>query len=75
MRQVLAMTLSGIAIGLPIAWGSSRLVQSFLYGIQPNDPAAIGFAAAALMGAAALAGYAPALRASRVDPMTTLRHE
>jgi ABC-type lipoprotein release transport system permease subunit len=46
-----------------------------ILGMKPNDPLALTRAAAILMGAALLAGYAPARRASRIDPMTVLRHE
>jgi len=75
MHEVLAMVGIGLAIGLPAAWLSSRLVASLLYGIRPNDPAAIAAAAAVLAGVALLAGYIPAVRASRVDPMRALHYE
>jgi ABC-type antimicrobial peptide transport system permease subunit len=75
MTQVLLMAILGLAIGAPIAYGSSRLVASFLYGIAGNDPIALGIAIGTLIAAAALAGYAPARRACRVDPMVALRHE
>jgi ABC-type antimicrobial peptide transport system permease subunit len=75
LRDVVVLAGAGIAIGVPVALGASRFVASFLYGMKPNDPLAIGVAAAALLAAAILAGYAPARRASRIDPMTALRHE
>jgi ABC-type antimicrobial peptide transport system permease subunit len=50
-------------------------VRSFLYGIKPNDPLAVGIAVGILMTAAIVAGYAPARRASRIDPMVALRSE
>jgi ABC-type antimicrobial peptide transport system permease subunit len=43
--------------------------------MKPNDPLAMALAVAILLGAALLAGYAPARKASRIDPMTALRHE
>jgi predicted permease len=73
--QVVALAAVGSAIGIPAAFGASKLVASFLYGMKPNDPLAISGAVAILLGAAILAGYAPARRASRIDPMVALRHE
>jgi len=75
MRQVMAMAIAGLAIGAPIAYASSRLVESFLFGVKPNDPASLAAAIATLVIAALVAGYAPARRASRIDPMAALRHE
>ncbi|MBZ5606442.1 MAG: ABC transporter permease [Acidobacteriia bacterium] len=75
LRQVLVMAAIGLVIGFPVAYGLSRLVESLLYGIRPNDPAALAIAAATLIAAAVLAGYAPARRASRIDPIAALRHE
>jgi ABC-type antimicrobial peptide transport system permease subunit len=75
LRQVLVLTAIGLLIGLPTALGVSRFVQSFLYGMKPNDPLAMIAAVASLLSAAILAGYFPARKASRVDPMVALRHE
>ena len=75
MREVLALAAAGLAIGLAAAWETTRFVESFLFGMKPNDPAAIAAAVAILAAAALTAGYAPAWRASRIDPMTALRHE
>jgi predicted permease len=75
LREVLVMALVGLAIGLPVAFGTTRFVRSFLFQMKPNDPAALVAAAAALLAAAALAGYGPAWRASRIDPWTALRDE
>jgi ABC-type antimicrobial peptide transport system permease subunit len=74
LRQVFILAAVGLAIGLPIAFGASKLVSSFLYGMKPNDPLAIAAAVAILLVAAILAGYAPARRASQIDPMVALRH-
>ena len=54
---------------------AGRLVISLLYGVRPNDPAQLAAAALILAAAAALAGYLPARRAARLDPMITLREE
>jgi predicted permease len=75
LRHVLVLAALGLAIGVTVAFGASKLVASFLYGIKPNDPWALAAAVAILVGAAILAGYAPARRASRIDPMSALRHE
>jgi macrolide transport system ATP-binding/permease protein len=75
LRQVLALATVGLAMGLPIAAGASRLVESFLFGMKPNDPVALTLAVAVLLSAALLAGYAPARKASRIDPMIAVRHE
>jgi putative ABC transport system permease protein len=65
----------GLAIGLAAALAATRLVASFLYGLRPNDPWTLGVAAALLATVAAIAGYLPARRASRLDPMISLREE
>ena len=75
LREVLVLAAVGLAIGLALALGTSRLVASFLYGMKPNDPLALTAAVAILLGAALLAGYAPARKASRIDPMAALRNE
>jgi predicted permease len=75
LRQVMAMAAVGLAIGVPVALGASKLVASFLFGMKPNDPLALGAAVAILWSAAVLAGYSPARRASRIDPMAALRHD
>jgi predicted permease len=79
LRMVLAEVAILIAIGLMVGFGAAlattRLVASFLYGLQPNDPWTLGIAAAMLAMVAAIAGYLPARRASRLDPMTALRQE
>jgi len=75
LRQVLVLAAVGLAIGLPTALAASRLVESFLFGMKANDPIALTFAVAILMGTALLAGYVPARKASRIDPVTAIRNE
>jgi predicted permease len=75
LREVLLLAAGGLAISVPAALGTSRFVASFLFAMQPNDPLALTLAVAILLGAVLLAGYVPARRASRIDPMTALRHE
>jgi predicted permease len=75
MREVVMLIGLGVAIGLPAAWGLSRLVQTQLYGITPNDPVTLAMATLSLVAVACAAGYIPALRATRVDPVTALHYE
>jgi predicted permease len=75
LREVAAVGAAGFAISVPAALAASRLVRSFLFGLEPNDPAAMITAVAILAAAAMLAGYVPARRASRIDPLHALRHE
>jgi ABC-type antimicrobial peptide transport system permease subunit len=75
LREVIAMAVIGLAIGLAAAFATSQFVKSFLFQMKPNDPVAMTLAAVTLLGAAVLAGYGPAWRASRIDPWTALRDE
>ena len=65
----------GVAVGLPAAWLASRWVRTLLFGVTPDDPAAAVSAIVVLGGAALVAAYLPARRASRTDPLVALRHE
>jgi ABC-type lipoprotein release transport system permease subunit len=60
---------------MPAVVVGSRYVESFLFGIEPNDPLVTAIAVVVLLAAALIAGYVPARRASRIDPMVALRHE
>jgi len=75
LREVLGLAAVGLTIGASTALATSKFVESFLYGIRHNDPRALTVAVVTLVGAALLAGYVPALKASRIDPMTAIRHE
>lgn len=75
LRETLMLTALGIGVGLPITIIVARLIASMLFGIKPGDPLALALAAFALCGVAFLAGYIPARRAMRVDPMVALRYE
>jgi macrolide transport system ATP-binding/permease protein len=75
LRRVLLLTAVGLAISLPAALIGTRLVKSFLFETQPNDPETLALAGVVLLSAAILAGYAPARRASRIDPLAALRQE
>jgi len=65
----------GLAIGLPCALVASRLIGHLLFGVSAYDPATLGAVVLGLAAVAAMAGYVPARRAMRVDPMVALRHE
>ena len=75
MREVYVLAALGLAISVPAAVGASRLIESFLFNMKPNDPRTLAVAVTTLLGAALLAGYGPARRASRVNPIVALRHE
>jgi predicted permease len=73
MRETAGLTIVGVLIGIIAGLGATRLIRSMLYGLEPHDPAIFAGAAALLAVVAAVAGYLPARRASRVDPMVALR--
>ncbi|MGA3187971.1 MAG: ABC transporter permease [Bryobacteraceae bacterium] len=75
LREVAILIGIGVGIGLAAAIGTTRFVESFLYGMKPNDPWTLFLSAGVLALVAALAGFLPARRASRLDPMTALRDE
>jgi hypothetical protein len=75
MREVLALALAGLALGLAGAWNAIPVIKSFLFGVKPADPASILIATGILLGALIFAAYTPATRASRIDPLNALRHE
>lgn len=78
-RMVLAETLwmvtIGVAVGLPCALAAARLFASRLYGLSAIDPLSITVAMAVVLISGLLAGYVPAYRASKIDPMVSLRHD
>ena len=75
LRDVAIVTIAGLTVGTISGVLSGHLVTTLLFGLEPNDVATWIGAIAALGSAAALAGYLPARRAARVDPMTALREE
>ena len=63
----------GLAVGVPVALGASRLLGSLLYGVSPTDPVVFVVMPAIVLAVAMLACYVPARRAMRMDPLTALR--
>jgi predicted permease len=75
MRETMLVVVIGVVIGLGAAVATTRLVAAMLFGLAPNDSLTISGAVLLMIGVAALAGYIPARRAARVDPMIALRYE
>ncbi len=74
-RESLVLIGVGLIGGLPLALAESRWLNSFLFGVHSLDPVSVGFTVLLILGLASLAGFLPARRASRIDPMRALRHE
>ena len=75
LRDVLALAILGLAVSLPLAFGTSKLLASLLFGVKPGDPRTMAEAVAILLTAAVAAAYVPARKASRIEPMTAVRSD
>jgi predicted permease len=75
LRETLLLVFTGIVVGLPVALAASRLTRGLLFGLTPNDLLTLVLAVSVMVVMAGLAGYLPARRATKVDPLTALRHE
>jgi putative ABC transport system permease protein len=75
LTQTMTLAAIGLAIGIPAAWIAAKAIQGLLFGVVSSDPITFGGAAAVVAIVAGLAGYVPARRASRVDPVLALRSE
>jgi len=75
LREVLFLVFAGLIIGVPVALVGARFIASWLFGMSPTDPITLISAAVVLTVVGLLAGYLPARRASRVNPLRALRYE
>jgi ABC-type antimicrobial peptide transport system permease subunit len=75
MREVLVLVAIGVVAGVPAALAGSRLISNMLFGLRGTDPVSMLVAVGAMLAVAMLAGYLPARRASRIEPMVALRYE
>jgi predicted permease len=85
MRETLALVAIGIAFGVAASYVATRVISaawigiddqdSLLFGVTPHDPVSMALATMFLLAVAALAGYLPARKAARVDPITALRYD
>ena len=82
-RRILGMVMRelgwilgvGMIVGIPAALAITKFTESQLYGVKPRDAMVVVLASAALAVTAVLAGYLPARRAARINPLNALRHE
>jgi putative ABC transport system permease protein len=75
LKQIAAIALPGIGLGVAAAWLLGRAARSLLFGVEAGSPVALGSAAAILVVVTFAASYLPARRASTIDPMVVLRYE
>jgi ABC-type antimicrobial peptide transport system permease subunit len=75
LRESLLLAICGLAIGLPAALALARVIASRLFGVTAHDSWSIAASCLILLAVSALAGFVPANRASRIDPLRALRYE
>jgi predicted permease len=75
LKESLVLVGIGLVVGIPAALAAASLISSQLFGVNPSDPLSLLTAALSLTTVAALAGYLPARKASRVNPLIALRYE
>jgi predicted permease len=75
LKESLLLVGIGLVVGIPAAWGAAHLIASQLFGVNPTDPVTLLTAVVSLTLVAASAGYLPARKASRVNPLIALRYE
>jgi len=75
LRQALAMAVAGLAAGIAASFGLTRLLVAQLFGVKPSDPLTFAAVPLILLAVALAAAWIPAVRATRIDPLTALHHE
>jgi ABC-type antimicrobial peptide transport system permease subunit len=75
VHQGLTLAVTGVVLGLAGAAASTRLLEGWLYGVTPLDTGTFAWSATAMLLTAGLASYLPARRATRIDPLVTLKAE
>jgi predicted permease len=75
LREALILVLIGVVVGVPVIFAATRFASSLLFDLTPTDPLSLSLAALLLFAVAMVAGYLPARRATKVDPLVALRYE
>ena len=75
LREAFLLVVIGVAVGLPVVFVATRFASTLLFGLSPTDPLSLFLAGLLMLGVALVAGYLPARRATRVDPLVALRYE
>ncbi|MGD0773535.1 MAG: ABC transporter permease [Candidatus Solibacter sp.] len=75
LRQALALTAIGTVLGLVCTFYATQVLREMLFGVSPHDPLTFGAVIALMLAVALVASYVPARRATKVDPMVSLRYE
>jgi len=75
LRESLVLVGLGVGLGLPLVLAASRFLKGMLFRLAPGDSATVVSAILVLVTVAGVAGYLPALRASRIEPLVALRYE
>jgi putative ABC transport system permease protein len=75
LSEVSLVVIAGIVFGLPVAWAAARLLNHQLYELSPHDPLTIVGSSVVILTITLVAGFLPARRASKVNPMVALRNE
>ena len=75
LREAVLLVIAGLAVGIPLSLYTARFASTLLFDLSPSDPVSLSIAGAVLLIVAFAAGYLPARRATKVDPLVALREE